>query len=67
MTFTNKAAFEMKERIITALDEIGHPEFHKNKGEQLLKTLCNETKLNEEFIISKCSSVLRNILRNNFV
>lgn len=62
MTFTNKAAFEMKERIILALDQIGHPKFHKNKGEQLLHTLCHETSLKHEEIIEKCRNVLRDIL-----
>ena len=34
MTFTNKAALEMKERIIKALDEISSPQLFKNNASE---------------------------------
>lgn len=57
MTFTNKAALEMKERIIKALDEISRSE---NQG--LLDQLVEETEKAPDWIITKCKRILTQIL-----
>ncbi len=58
MTFTNKAALEMKERIIKSLDEISHELGTMDMAAELAKEL-NIT-LNE--IQSRCGVVLKGIL-----
>lgn len=62
MTFTNKAALEMKERIITALDEISSPVLFKNKAIELVESLSRDLKLSKQEIEKRCSLVLANIL-----
>jgi ATP-dependent exoDNAse (exonuclease V) beta subunit len=57
MTFTNKAALEMKERIIKALDEIS-----RSKNDSLLEQLEEETQKDTKWIISKCKRILTQIL-----
>lgn len=61
MTFTNKAALEMKERIIKGLDEISSPE-HFNKTSSLVHELAEEIPLKPDEIISRCRKVLSSIL-----
>jgi len=61
ITFTNKAANEMKERIIQALDQIkdDHP------GVQtLIKELSVESELPQAVVIDKAGKLLRTILHN---
>ncbi|MFZ9029041.1 MAG: UvrD-helicase domain-containing protein [Crocinitomicaceae bacterium] len=57
MTFTNKAALEMKERIIKALDEIS-----RSANESLLDQLVEETTNDPAWITSKCKRILTQIL-----
>lgn len=57
MTFTNKAALEMKERIIKALDEIS-----RSNNDSLLKQLEKETGKNPDWITAKCKRILTQIL-----
>ena len=62
MTFTNKAALEMKERIIKGLDEISHPAILKTEKLQLRTDLALALKINVEEVIRRCKLVLQNIL-----
>lgn len=57
MTFTNKAALEMKERIIKALDEIS-----RSENDSLLEQLVEETRSDATWITSKCKRILTQIL-----
>lgn len=62
MTFTNKAAFEMKERILLALDEIGNNQLFKGKQDALIEELSEEVGIDKDEVIQRCSSVLHSIL-----
>ena len=62
MTFTNKAALEMKERIIQALDIIGSPEYYGNKTNDLTLELSKELKISPEEVQKRCSRSLEGIL-----
>lgn len=62
MTFTNKAALEMKERIIKALDEISSPQLFKNNASELVESLQKDLNLSKQEIENRCSLVLTNIL-----
>ena len=62
MTFTNKAALVMKERIITALDEISSPDFFDNESKDLSDALCVELQLDSTSVQGRCKSVLQSIL-----
>ncbi len=62
MTFTNKAAIEMKERIISALDQISSPIIFDNKANELTKDLANDLGIEIEKVISRCKNVLKLIL-----
>lgn len=57
MTFTNKAALEMKERIVKALDEIS-----RSKNQGLLNQLIEETHRDPNWITEKCKRILTQIL-----
>lgn len=59
MTFTNKAALEMKERIIQALDGIGNGDPTKNA---LKSALANALKISEDDVFTRCQNVLEMIL-----
>lgn len=59
MTFTNKAAIEMKTRIIKALDELAFPDFHQS---DYIQTIVNETGLKPDVIQAKAQHYLSSIL-----
>lgn len=60
MTFTNKAALEMKTRIIKALDELANPEFYKES--KYINTISTETGLKQEDVQTKSKRLLSGIL-----
>ncbi|HIP31197.1 MAG TPA: hypothetical protein EYG86_00400 [Crocinitomicaceae bacterium] len=62
MTFTNKAAIEMKERIISALDKISSPNHFENEELELTEKIAKEIKCTISDIQKRCSLVLQNIL-----
>lgn len=62
MTFTNKAALEMKERIIQALDTIGSPDYYDNKSEDLTNQLALELSISPNDVAKRCSRSLEGIL-----
>lgn len=66
MTFTNKAAFEMKQRIIDALDEIAsveqETEKRKQKGLQKIDNLKNELGISSKEVIARAKDTLKQIL-----
>lgn len=62
MTFTNKAALEMKERIIAALDQISSPEIYKNKANQLTHDIAEDLSISVKDVQVRCKRVLSNIL-----
>lgn len=68
MTFTNKAAWEMKERIIEALDFLAYPIRQTEKETKKAKDLLNETLKNipigEEKIQKRAKRVLSEILHH---
>ena len=62
MTFTNKAALEMKERIISALDQISR-EKNQNSGIKILaETLATEIGISPEEVNKRSKKVLESIL-----
>lgn len=62
MTFTNKAALEMKERIISALDQISRNK-NKNPGIKVLaETLADEIGISHEEVNKRSKKVLESIL-----
>ncbi|MBL1281111.1 MAG: UvrD-helicase domain-containing protein [Fluviicola sp.] len=62
MTFTNKAALEMKERIIGGLDKISSPNHFENVEENLTKELAKDIGCTIEEVQKRCHYVLQNIL-----
>lgn len=62
MTFTNKAALEMKERIISALDEMSSPGFFSNNSEHLSIEISKELNINKEEVEQRSKLVLSQIL-----
>lgn len=61
ITFTNKAAAEMKDRIIAALKELSEKTETKNSLAEIIKT---ETKLSDEQLKYRSAMVLNAILHN---
>lgn len=68
MTFTNKAAWEMKDRIIQGLDQLGYPQRKTDKetkkAKQLLDSTQKTTGLSPERIQEGSRHVLSEILHN---
>ncbi|MBN2172966.1 MAG: UvrD-helicase domain-containing protein [Bacteroidales bacterium] len=66
ITFTNKAANEMKQRIINNLTEIAEPSKYQgsNAVKFMLPDLLKETGIDETTIIQRASQILRLILHN---
>lgn len=62
MTFTNKAALEMKERIIAALDQMSSPSVYKNKAGQLTSDISEALNISTKDVEHRCKKVLGNIL-----
>lgn len=62
MTFTNKAALEMKERILLALDQLANPDIYANKAHGLATELCTDLQLLDEELKTRCSLILGQIL-----
>ena len=63
MTFTNKAALEMKTRIIAKLDELAHNTNHE-KNIDLSRTLCEALDIDEAELNARSKAVLTAILHN---
>ena len=61
ITFTNKAANEMKERIVKTLEQIKNDD---EKVTDLIKELAAEAELPEAVVIEKAGKMLRTILHN---
>ncbi|WP_372745154.1 UvrD-helicase domain-containing protein [Lutibacter sp.] len=59
VTFTNKAASEMKERVVEALYG-----FSKKEQNSLLTIICEETALTDEVVFNRSQIVLNAILQN---
>lgn len=64
ITFTNKAANEMKERVIKAMQALGGKEPPTGGHAQLLVQLCSELSLPEEVLQERASKVLESLLHN---
>lgn len=62
MTFTNKAALEMKERIISALDEMSSPEYFSNNADHLIVELSKELNISKEEVEQRSKLALTQIL-----
>lgn len=62
MTFTNKAALEMKTRILKKLDELGFPEAYAGKKDPLAEQLCSELAINEVELQHRAKQALIHIL-----
>ena len=61
ITFTNKATFEMKQRIVLALKQIGNED---EKVVELTESLQKETGLSKQEIVVKCQQILTAILHS---
>lgn len=62
MTFTNKAALEMKIRIIKALNELSYPKIYGKKSDDYAIEIGNELGVNPEEIHQRSSKLLKTIL-----
>ena len=62
MTFTNKAALEMKSRIIQALDELSFPNKYGEKSNHYALIIGNEIGIDPEEAHHRAQVVLKNIL-----
>jgi len=62
MTFTNKAALEMKSRIIQALDELSFPEKYLKKSADYALLIGDSLAINPEEVHVRARIVLKNIL-----
>jgi ATP-dependent exoDNAse (exonuclease V) beta subunit len=64
MTFTNKAALEMKSRILETLDLLSYPEIHGHATLEYIKNLQKKTSLSAEEICKRSKIILQEILHN---
>ena len=64
MTFTNKAALEMKVRILETLDELSYPEKYEEKSINYAEKLGKKIGLTKEDVALKCKKILFKILHN---
>lgn len=64
MTFTNKAAIEMKIRIVRALDELSHPLIYGEKSISFSKELSEELNVKPEIIHQRSKLILKSILHS---
>lgn len=64
MTFTNKAANEMKERILQTLSGLAHPQTANSKTLALKADLLEETELTEQQIQQRAGAALQGILHH---
>jgi len=62
MTFTNKAAIEMKQRIVSGLDTIASPSTGKKDNSLLMLDLAKELNLKPKEVQRRCGKVLQSIL-----
>lgn len=62
MTFTNKAALEMKERIISALDEMSSPVYFSNNSEHLTIELSKDLEISKHEVEKRSKLALNQIL-----
>ena len=62
MTFTNKAAIEMKTRIVQALDLLSYPQLFGKKSDDYANVLGNELGINPHEVHVRAKIVLQNIL-----
>lgn len=62
MTFTNKAALEMKSRIIQALDELSFPDKYGEKSDNYALIIGDSLGINPEEVHVRARLVLKNIL-----
>ena len=62
MTFTNKAALEMKTRIIQALDDLSYPEIYGEKSNAYAKKLAETLVVSTDEVHRRARAVLQNIL-----
>jgi ATP-dependent exoDNAse (exonuclease V) beta subunit len=62
MTFTNKAAIEMKNRIIDALNTLGNFDEKNKKSIAYLSLVAKESKIDKKNILSRSKEALKNIL-----
>ena len=63
ITFTNKAAGEMKERVLINLQEFSKKNLEIGSND-MFETIVKETGLSEEIIQKKAKNILQNILQN---
>jgi len=64
ITFTNKAASEMKERIITSLKGFAKPEAAEQTELDMLQLIADETGLSTEKLTSRSKIIFESILHN---
>lgn len=64
MTFTNKAAIEMKIRIVKALDELSYPQLNINKNEKLIEDLAHSLTTSVEELHRRAKMCLKAVLHS---
>jgi len=64
MTFTNKAAIEMKIRIVKALDELSYPQLNLNKNEKLIEDLAHSLTISVEELHRRAKICLKAVLHS---